>query len=60
MKFEAKKNPYAAALHRSFEQHARGAVAFDYNQFDKAYAHFVAATILTPPAPKAVEIEAKK
>jgi len=34
--------------------------AFDYNQFDKAYTHFVAAALLKPPAPKAVEIEPKK
>jgi len=59
-KFEAEKNPYAAALHRSFEQQARGVVAFDYNQFDKAYAHVIAAALLKPPAPKAVEIEPKK
>jgi len=31
-KFEAEKNAYAAALHRSFEQHARGVVAVDYDR----------------------------
>ena len=47
-------------LRRSFEQNARGVVAFDYNQFDRAYAHFIAAALLKPPVPKAVEIESKK
>jgi len=59
-KFAEEKNAYAAALHRSFEQQARGVVAFDYNQFDKAYAHFIAAALLKLPVPKAVEIEPKK
>lgn len=59
-KFESEKNGYAAALHRSFEQHARGVVAVDYSQFDNAYWHFVAAALLKPPDPKAVEIEPKK
>ncbi len=56
IKFEKENNAYAAALHRSFEQQARGVVAVDYNQFDKAYWHFVAAALLKPPVPKAVEI----
>jgi len=34
-------------------------VAFDYNQFDKAY-DFLAAALLKPPVPKAVEIVPKK
>jgi len=59
-KFEAEKNDDAAALHRSFEQHARGVVAVDYNRRDQGYWHFVAAALLKPPVPKAVEIEAKK
>jgi len=50
----------AAALRRSYEQHAHGMVDFDHNQFDRAYAHFVAAAMLKPPVPKAVEIEPKK
>ena len=50
-RFEAEKNVYAAALHRSFEQHARGVVAFDYHQYDKAYAHFLAAALLKPTPP---------
>lgn len=56
IKFEKEGNVYAAALHRSFEQQARGVVAMDYNQFDKAYWHFVAAALLKPAVPKAVEI----
>jgi len=60
MKFETEKNPYAAALQRSFEQHDRGLMAFENNQFDKAYAHFLAAALMKPPVPKAVEIESKK
>jgi hypothetical protein len=46
---------YAAALHRSFEQQARGIVACDYNQFDKAFWHFVAAAALKPKLPKCPE-----
>ena len=46
-KFEAEKNAYTATLHRSFEQHARGVVAVDYNR-------------RKPPVPKAVAIEAKE
>jgi len=59
-KFEAEKNVYAAALHRSFEQHARGVVAVDYNRWDQRYRHVIAAALLKPPVPKAVEIEATK
>ena len=55
-KFEAEKNPCAAALQRSFEHHARTVVAFDCNQFDKAYAHFVAAVILKPLSPEQQEL----
>ncbi len=60
IKFEKENNAYAAALHRSFEQQARGVVAVDSNQFDKAYWHFVAAALLKPPVPKAVEIVKEK
>ena len=63
-KFEAEKNAYAAALHRSFEQHARGVVAVDYDRW-KATGRSrdparwsSAAALLKPPVPKAVEIEA--
>ena len=48
------------ALHRSFERQARGVVAVDDNRWDQAYWHFVAAALLKPPVPKAVEIEPKK
>ena len=53
---EAANNSYAAALHRSFEQRACAVVAFDNNQFDRAYWHFVAAAIFKPAAPNASEI----
>jgi hypothetical protein len=54
--FALRKIDHAVALHRSFEQQARGVVAFDFNQWDKAYWHFVAAALLKPPVPKAPEI----
>ena len=37
------------------EQQARGVVAVDYNQFDKAYWHFMAAALLKPPVPNVVD-----
>jgi hypothetical protein len=38
------------------KQQARGVVAVDYNQFDKAYWHFVAAALLKPPVPRAPDL----
>ena len=50
--FLKEKNAYAAALHHSWEQHARGVVAFDSGDFNKALAHFIAAAALKPrPGP---------
>jgi WD40 repeat protein/serine/threonine protein kinase len=48
--FEKQNNPFAAAFHRSWEQHARGVLAFEAGDFQRAYAHFVAAAALKPSA----------
>jgi hypothetical protein len=46
---EQEKNPYAAAVHRSLEQRARGISALEAGQFQ---AHFLAAELLQPKPPK--------
>ena len=51
--FAKEQNLYAAQLHRSFEQRARGELAFEAGQFDKALAHFIAAAALKPKPPEA-------
>ena len=56
-RFEKEGSTYAAALHRSFEQQARGVAAVDYNQFDKAYWHFISAALLKPKIPESLSIE---
>jgi hypothetical protein len=47
-RIEAEKNnyPFAVAFHRSWEQHARGVLAFEAGDFQHAYAHFIAAAAL--------------
>jgi WD40 repeat protein/serine/threonine protein kinase len=49
-RLEAEKdnNPFAAAFHRSWEQHARGVLAFEGGDFQRAFAHFIAAAALKP------------
>jgi hypothetical protein len=39
------------APHQSFEQCARGELAFDCGDFDKAFAHYIAAAALMPQPP---------
>ena len=50
---EKENNTFAAAFHRSWEQHARGVLALEAGDFNMAYAHFVAAAALKPKAPDA-------
>ena len=52
----AKDDPFAAAMQRSFEQRARGALAFEAGDFDKAQAHFITAALLKPKLPKWLDI----
>jgi WD40 repeat protein len=49
--FSKAKNRYAAALHRALEQRALGVLAFEFGDFGKAQAHFVAAAALMPAPP---------
>jgi hypothetical protein len=51
LEFEKEGNAYAAALHQSFEQRARGALAFENGDFDQAFAHLIAAAALMPQPP---------
>ncbi len=50
--FDKANNPFAAALHRSFEQHARGVLAFEVGDFDRAWGHFIIAAVIKPQPPK--------
>jgi WD40 repeat protein len=49
-------NTYGAALHRSFEHRARGVLALEAGDFDRAWGHFVVAAALAPapPTPPAI------
>jgi WD40 repeat protein len=41
-------NTYGAALHRSFEYRARGRLALEAGDFDRAWGYFIAAALRTP------------
>jgi WD40 repeat protein len=49
--FEKAKNAYAATFHRALEQQARGKLAFEVGDFDRALGHFLAAAALRPAIP---------
>ena len=49
---KAEGNAYGAALQLSSEQRARGVLAFDDGDFDKAQAYFLRAALLKPLRPK--------
>ena len=51
------KNVYAANLHSAWGERARGVLAFERGEFDRAVRHFVAAAALTPTAPLAPKIK---
>jgi len=57
---EKNDSPYAAAFHRSREQHALGFLAEERYDMVTAVWHYANAALLKPPVPKAVEIEPKK
>jgi WD40 repeat protein len=52
----AEGNSYGAALHRSFEHHARGVLALDDGDLDRAWWHFIVAVALKPAPPPAPQI----
>jgi WD40 repeat protein len=54
------KNAFAAAYHASWEQHARGVLAFEACDFPQATAHFLAAAALKPKPPPATDIKPGK
>jgi hypothetical protein len=56
--FLKEKNAYAAAYHASWEQHARGVLAFEAGDVARATAHFLAAAALKPKPPPAPDIKA--
>ena len=47
----AEGNTYGAAVHRAFEQHARGVLAFEAGDFDRAWGYLIAAAALKPAIP---------
>jgi WD40 repeat protein len=51
LEFEKSKHVYGAALHRALEQRAWGVLAFEYGDFDRASARFIAAAALMPALP---------
>ena len=52
----ARDEPFAAAMQRSFEQRARGVLAFEAGNFHKAQAHFITAALLKPKPPKLPDV----
>jgi hypothetical protein len=49
-------NAYGAALHRSLEQRARGVLALEAGDLDRAWGHFIVAAALKPAPPPTPEI----
>ena len=47
----AEGNNYGASLHRSCEQYARGVLAFEAGDFDRAWGHFIIAAAHRPALP---------
>jgi hypothetical protein len=56
-KFLQERNEYAAAFHQSWAQHARGVLALEHGEFDKAKTYFRAAAKLSPKPPPAQKIQ---
>jgi WD40 repeat protein/serine/threonine protein kinase len=52
----AERNPYGAALQRSFAAHARGVVEFETGNFVWACASFLRAEVLRPPIPRILDL----
>jgi WD40 repeat protein len=50
----AEGNTYGAALHRALEQHARGVLAVEAGDLDRAWGYFIAAAALKPAPPEIV------